>query len=67
LLQIWISRDVFGKDFDRDRAVETSVARTVYLAHPARADRGANFIRAEPGARGKCHYTPPAFYAITPD
>ena len=46
---------------------EVRVRGAIDFAHAAHADLGANFIRAESGARGKCHYAPPAFYAITPE
>jgi hypothetical protein len=52
---VWIVRKMTRQDFDRDRAIEASVLRAVYLAHTARSERRLNFIRPEFGARGECH------------
>ena len=45
--------EVRRQDFYRDRAIEPRVARLVHLAHAARADRGDDLVRAEPGCRRK--------------
>ena len=39
----------FGKDFDSYVAAELGIAGTIYLSHPASANGGQDFIRAEPG------------------
>ena len=36
-----------GQDLQRDIAIELRIARTEYLAHPARADAGDDFVDAE--------------------
>ena len=43
------------QDLDRDGPVEARVARLVDLAHPARADEGADLVRAEQGTRSNRH------------
>ncbi|PYT97781.1 MAG: hypothetical protein DMG38_18465 [Acidobacteria bacterium] len=40
-----ISRELRGKNFYRDGAVEPCVPRTVHLAHPARAERRDDLMR----------------------
>jgi hypothetical protein len=60
-------RESLRQDLDRDVALELGVPRAIDLTHATHANPGANFIRAEPGARGKCHSAPRAFYAITPE
>ena len=62
-----IVRKRIGENLDGDLTAEVAVRGAIDFAHPARADLGANFIRAESGARGKCHYAPRAFYAINPE
>ena len=47
--------EFFGGDFDGDGAVEPRIAGTVYFAHPARAQRGENLVRAEAGTGGERH------------
>ena len=42
-----VSREVLGQNFDRDRAIESSVFGFVDFPHAARADRGQNFIGTE--------------------
>ena len=49
-------RERVGQHLDRDVPTQLRVARAIDLAHAARADLGGNFIGAEAGARGKCHY-----------
>lgn len=48
--QIGIAGDLTRQDLDRDRPIETRVTCSVDLTHPARADLGGQFIRAEAGA-----------------
>ena len=43
------------QDLDGDPALKLRVARTVYLAHPARTELGSDFIRAEPSASSESH------------
>ena len=47
--------DPGGEDLDRDRAIEAGVARPVDLAHPARTERGHDFVRtkARAGSEGQ--------------
>ena len=47
------------QDLDRHVAIETKVAGTVHLAHAAGADRGAQFVGAEPRAVGQSHRIEP--------
>ena len=42
------------EQLDGDRAAEPSIAHPVDVTHPARAQRGEDFIRTEAGATGKC-------------
>ena len=42
-----IEGDVFGKDLQRDVAIERRVACAIYLAHAAHADLSGDFIGAE--------------------
>ena len=56
-----------GRTLIATSRLKLRVARAIDLAHAAHADLGGDFIGAEPGARGKCHYAPRAFYAITPE
>src|SRR5450631_3063778 len=55
LLRLGIVRKMGGKNLDRYRPVQASVARAINLAHAARPERRFNFIRTESGARGKSH------------
>ena len=43
------------KNFYRDDAIEARIAGAVHLAHPARANRAGNFVRAEFCAGGEHH------------
>jgi hypothetical protein len=43
------------QDLQRDLTIELRVPRAVDLAHPARADRRDDFVRAETGASGQGH------------
>ena len=51
--RIGIVSEGCGKDLDRDGAIEADVPGLVDFAHPARAEGGDDFVRAETGARGK--------------
>ncbi len=44
---------VSRKDLDRHLAPESRVPSPVHLAHPARAERRQDLVRAEPGSRGQ--------------
>ena len=44
---IGIAGERVGQDFQRDVAIELRIARAEYLAHPARADAGDDFVDAE--------------------
>ena len=52
---IGISDEMFGKDFQRDRAMQLAVERFVHFAHPARAERPQDLIRTDTRAGGECH------------
>jgi hypothetical protein len=45
-----IGRERVRENFDRDRPIEPRVAGFVHLAHPAGAEQGQDFVRAEAGA-----------------
>jgi len=45
-----VARERFGKDFQRNIALQLRVARPVDLPHPAGADQGKNFVRADTNA-----------------
>ena len=45
-----VEREGLGQDFQRDVAIELRVARAIHLAHAARAERGHDFVRADPAA-----------------
>jgi hypothetical protein len=47
--QIVIAGDLTRQNLDRDRPLEARIACFVDLTHPARADLGGQFIRAEAG------------------
>ena len=49
---------MFGKDFDRDGAVETRVARAVHFAHTSGADRREDLVGAEASRGRKGHLVP---------
>ena len=53
--QVWIRRDMFGEDFDCDRAAEAGVAGFVHLAHAPSPEGGDDRIgpRRVPGVRAK--------------
>jgi hypothetical protein len=50
-----VFRQMRGKNFDGDDAVEPCIACTIHLTHPASAQRRLNFIRTEFRARGQIH------------
>ena len=45
-----IATDVLRKDFDRDVAAQSCIARPIHLAHTAGANRSKNLKNAEPVA-----------------
>ena len=45
----------FGQDLDGDLSSEVGVGGLIDFAHPAHADLGGNFVRAESGAGGQRH------------
>ena len=47
--------ETLGGDFDRNVTIEARIPRAVYLAHPARADRRQDLVRAEPISRDQRH------------
>ena len=55
LPKLGIGREMRGKDFQRDDAVEARVGAAIHLAHAARADRCDDFIRPEARARRDGH------------
>src|SRR5262249_16841477 len=55
LMELGVCREVIWQDFDRHRPIETSVTRAIDFSHPARAERGEDFVRSELCARGYCH------------
>ena len=55
LAELRIGGERLREDLDRHRAIEPRVARLVDLAHPAGAEGGEDFVRAEAGARLECH------------
>src|SRR5450631_273131 len=61
LLRLGIVRKMGGKNLDRYRPVQASVARAINLAHAARPERRFNFIGTESGARGKSHLCAPLY------
>ena len=59
---VFESRQAFGvrghvgrQHLERDVTTEAAIARTVHLAHAARAERGDDLVLTEPGSRGKEH------------
>ena len=44
--------EMFGEDLDGDVAVEPGIAGAIHFTHTTRTQRGQNFIRPEPDARG---------------
>ena len=44
-----------SENFDRYRAIEASIRRTVNLSHTARAERRLDFVGTESCARGEGH------------
>ena len=51
----FVSRELFGKNFDRDVPLELGVARSINLTHATRADGFDDFVVAELGAGGDGH------------
>jgi hypothetical protein len=50
LAELWVAREARRQNLDRDGSIEPRVARFVDLTHAARADKGDDFVRTEPGA-----------------
>ncbi len=50
-----IARERFGQDFQRHIAPELRIPCAVHLAHPACANSGKDFVRADAIARGQNH------------
>src|SRR5262249_54163538 len=50
-----VARERIGQHFDRDVALQLRIARAIHLAHAARTDLRANFIRTEASAGGERH------------
>ena len=55
LAQLRVGGERVGQDLDGDGAIEPRVTRAVDLAHPARAERRDDLVRAEPRTRGDSH------------
>src|SRR5262245_17489694 len=55
LAQIWIGREMLGQHFDRDEAIEPAIARSVDLAHAARAKWRHDLVWAERGTGRQRH------------
>ena len=53
LLSFGTLRKMVGKDFDRDRAIESRIERTIDFAHTTRTQRGLNLVGPEFRARGQ--------------
>jgi hypothetical protein len=47
LAELQVASETLGKNLDGDDAIEASVLGLVDFAHPARAQRGEDFVRAE--------------------
>jgi hypothetical protein len=52
LFELRILRKMTRQDLDRDRAIESRIARTIHFAHAASAQRRLDFVRAEFRAGG---------------
>jgi hypothetical protein len=50
-----ISSEDFREDLDRDVATESSVARAIDLAHPARSERADDFVWSDPSPSRQLH------------
>src|SRR5579859_3577109 len=55
LAALRIGGEMRRQNLDGDASVQARIACAVHFPHPARAERGKNFIRAELGARGQRH------------
>ena len=47
--------EMLRQNFDRDGAIQASVARPIDLAHPACPERSGHLVRAEPGTWREAH------------
>ena len=55
LAELWVLRQVLGKDLDRHVTPETGVPGLVHLAHAAPAERRQKLVPTQSGARFECH------------
>ena len=55
LAELRIGGEGFGKNLDRDGAIEPRVAGLVHLAHAAGTNRGEDFIGPETSSEGQRH------------
>jgi hypothetical protein len=55
-------REVGGEHLDRDGAIEAYIARPIHFSHATGTDRGHDFVRTDPGARGEGHMAGRANY-----
>jgi len=53
--ELRVLRELGGKDFDRDAAIESGITRAIHLAHATGSDRRDDFIWAEPCTGRNCH------------
>jgi hypothetical protein len=53
--QSGVAPDMVGQHFDRDGAIQSCIARSVHLAHPAGTEDGHNLVRSESdtGSKGR--------------
>src|ERR1700730_16507386 len=56
LAQLGTIRKMRGQHLDGNNSIKARVAGAVHLAHPARTNRGKNFVRAESSSRFQAHY-----------
>ena len=57
-----VRRKGLGQKFQRDVAFQRCISRSIDFAHPARANRGHNFVIGESRAGGQGHSGLPADY-----
>ena len=51
--------EMIGQNLERDLALQLRVARPIHFPHAACPERGDDFVRTEPGARGEGHVREP--------
>src|SRR5262249_1954012 len=44
---IWVTRELFGQNFDRDITLQFRITCAIHFAHPALTEKSANFERAK--------------------